>query len=210
VSDIFGPIFVASQLEQAVVDIHEQWMETYIAELVLQIGWTGPDIPTPRSWVRRNHAEHFTRDQLPQMVVVSPGLAAPPVKDGRGVYRATWMIGVATIASAKDEQTTQDLAKFYAACSRALMIQHQSLGGIASNMIWMDESYDDIPSEEETSNVIAAGVNYFRIEVEGVADWRGGPRIPFNPPPPPDPINQPGSQDPIADTVSVTLQQEES
>jgi hypothetical protein len=219
--DIFGQIFLASQLEQAVIDLHKLWMETYIAELSLQINWGGNKIPTPRSYTTRNHPDHFLDDQLPQMIVVSPGLGGKPVKDGEGIYRATWTLGIGIIASAKDEPTTKALVRFYAACSRAIMIQHRSIGGIASNLEWTDESYDDIPNEDETARAIAAGICTYLVEVENVVKWRGGPRVPLAPIPSgtsgdidagrypaPDPINQPGSMPLDIDTVSVTLNKE--
>jgi hypothetical protein len=207
-TDIFGTIKPGNLVEQAVIDTHKLWMETYIAELSLQIDWTDNKIPTPRTYTTRNQFDSFTRDSLPQLIVVSPGLAGPPVKNGDGSYRATWSVGVGIVCSAKDEATTKALAKFYAACSRAIMIQNGSLGGKAIGVIWVDESYDDLPGEEDTSDSLAAGVGYYRVEMDDVGTWKGGPRVPFAPKPDPDPVTQPGSAWPTADEVDITLNRE--
>lgn len=219
VNDVFGQIFVASQLEQAVIDLHKMWMYTYIKELELQINWTGQLHPDIRDYTTRNHPSHLPEDQLPQLVVVSPGLAGTPTKDGEGNYRATWLLATAIIVSAIDEPATKDLSKFYAACSRAIMLQHRMIGGVASNTAWIDESYDDI--EDDTERTLAAGTNYFQVEVDGVVNWRTGPRVPLAPTPSgtggnlnnghypaPDPNAQPGSTYDEFETVDVVLNKE--
>lgn len=219
-SDVFGPIFTGSEPEQAVIEILKKWYLTYIRELQVQIGWTGNSIPEPRSYTTRTRVEHYSDDQLPQCVVVSPGLYEPPKKIGGGTYRGTWMIGVGVIVSGQDEPSTKALARFYAAATRAILIQHPSLDNRAIGLEWVDESYDDIPDDADTRRVVASGTVYFRIEFEDIGTWPGGPRVPLPPIPPgdpypgetrwpvPDPINQPGSHWPDAETVTVTLTRE--
>jgi hypothetical protein len=175
--DRFESIFVASELEQMVIDIVKKWMPTYIAELQFQIGWDGSNIPAPRRYTTRTRVQKFAEDQLPTFIAVSPGLASPPVKEGNGSFRAWWTLGCAVICSAKDEDSTKALARFYAAAVRAILLQHSSLdsqriGGIE----WRDESYDDIDDDTDIARVIAAGTNYFRIEVTDIVTWGAGPK----------------------------------
>lgn len=188
--DAFKPIIIGSEVEQWVIDIIKKWAETYIDELMFQIGWEGSAIPAPRSYTTRTRVRHFEEDQLPQVIVVSPGLAGPPKKDGSGAYRAAFSLGVSVIASAKDEPSTKALARFYAAVTRAILIQHASLGGHAEDLEWRDESYDDIEDDADISRVLAAGSNYFRIEIPQVVTWGAGPKFPS--PPYPDTSPWPG------------------
>lgn len=219
--DVFGQIFLGSQLEQAAIDMLKDWFETYTVELQQQINWTGNDIPPPRSWTTRNHFDRFPEDQLPAIIVVSPGLAGKPVKDGTQRYRTVWDLAIAVICSARDEPSTKSLARFYCGVVRAIMVQHRSLGGIASGLEWVDESYDEIMDEQDTARVLASGQVSFRIEVDGTVSGRGGPRVPLAPIEPgtdgwtssgrfplPDPDTQPGSTFPVVETVNVTLNKE--
>jgi hypothetical protein len=161
-----------------VIDIVKKWAPTYIAEIQHQINWDGSQIPAPRNYSTRTRVQRFAEDQLPTFIAVSPGLAGVPVKEGDGSYRAWWSMGCAVICSAKDEPATKALARFYAAMVRAILLQHSSLdsqriGGIE----WRDESYDDINDDADVSRVIAAGTNYFRIEVTDIVTWGAGPKL---------------------------------
>jgi hypothetical protein len=189
-TDAFKNILTGSEVEQWVIDIIKKWAETYIDEVQFQIGWQGNQIPNPRSYTTRTRVRHFEDDQLPQCVVVSPGLADMPKREGDGTYRAEFSVGVSVICSAQDESSTKALARFYAAVTRAILVQHSSLDGHASGLEWRDESYDDIQDDADVSRVMAAGSNYFRIEVPEVVTWGSGPK--FVKPPTPDTDPWPG------------------
>lgn len=217
-ADAFKNILTGSEVEQWVIDIIKKWAKTYIDELQFQIGWAGAEIPVPRSYTTRTRVRHFEDDQLPQCIVVSPGVAAPPVREGDGTYRADFAVGVSMVVSAKDEPSTKALARFYAAVTRAILLQHASLDGHAMGMQWMDEKYDDIEDDADISRVLAAGSNYFRIEVPDVVTWGAGPKIvapatPDTNPWPgetrwPAPPIAPDPQEQTVGTASVTIKRE--
>lgn len=217
-ADRFENILTGSDVEQWVIDMLKKWALTYINELQFQIGWDGAQIPVPRSFTTRTRVRHFEDDQLPQCIVVSPGLADRPRKEGNGVYRATFSMGVSVIASAKDESTTKALARFYAAVTRAILLQHASLDGKADGMEWWDESYDDIEDDADVSRVLAAGSNFFRIEVPNVVTWGAGPKLIVPPTPDteawpgesrwPNPPIDPDPQELTVETASVTIKRE--
>jgi len=216
--DTFEQILTGSDVEQWVIDMIKKWVETYINEVMYQVGWEGSQIPVPRSYTTRTRVRHFEDDQLPQCVVVSPGLAGRPTKDGNGIYTAPWALGVSVIASAKDEVSTKALARFYAAVTRAILIQHASLDGHVNGLEWRDESYDDIEDDADVSRVLAAGSNYFAVDVPNVVTWGAGPKTVEPPtsdtdpwpgetrwPPPPIDPNPQGQQ---VGTASVTVKRE--
>lgn len=205
-TDIFGRIITAPEIEQAALNTVMTWIDTYLTEVAMQISWpAGPAMARPRSYTTRNRLSRYPEDQLPQIIAVSPGLADPPVKYG-GKYRGIFSLGIGAIVSAKDEVSTKALSKYYEAAIRALIIHHQDLGGIASGGVeWMDSSYDDVPDEEDTARSLAAGLAYFRVIVDDVVSWPGGPRDPYPTVPP---GGQPGSTWPVVDSVIVSLKRE--
>jgi hypothetical protein len=199
VSSIFENIFDADTLERAVVDVLVDWMPTYLREIERQKGMQQGLLPAPRSYTSRNEWATFPEDQLPACIVVSPGLAEPPDADGEGRYRAWWSIGVGVLASAASEADTNKIAKMYGAAIRAIMVQHQSLNGIAHGIEWEDESYDDIPVEQDRT--LGAAMLIFRVWVDDIVTRGAGPAFPTLP----DPDTQPGSTWPEADTIDVQV-----
>jgi hypothetical protein len=206
VSDIFEAIVDGSQLEEAVSTHVAAWLPVYLREIEIQRGLTQDSLPSVRSFATFSHLDRFDESQLPGVVVFSPGLSSAPTMEGDGSYTATWNIGVAVVVSAKDQASTNMLAKVYAAAVRAIMIQKSSIGGFAVHTKWTDESYDDLgdPGDERT---ISAGVGMFEVAVEAVINKRGGPRT-WPQAEPPDPETQPGSQWPEAQEVIVVTEKE--
>jgi len=205
--DIFLQILDGSQVEEAALSHVAAWMPVYLRELEIQREF--PDdqhLPEIRSFTTFSRLDRFDEQQIPGVVVFSPGLAGAPTMEGDGSYTAIWNVGVSVFVSAPTIAATNRLAKLYTAALRAIMVQKQSLGGFANHVRWMDERYDDmfLPEDERT---ISSGTGLFEVAVTDVINKRGGPRTyPFAEPP--DPTAQPGSQWPEAQEVIIDVENE--
>lgn len=170
---IFGNIVTAHDLEHAVKDTLKEWFPEYLAEIERQSDVPGLNLPSPRSYEHRVEMSNFPEDQLPQCIIVSPGMASAPMMEGNGSYRAFWKILIGIVNSAKDKESTARNSKLYAAATRAIILQHRSLGGFTSGMVWDGESYEHGPVEAERTLAVCS--LEFTFEVESVASERGGP-----------------------------------
>lgn len=199
--DIFKAIIAGRQIEDAVETTIKLWLQTYLREMELQLGIQRNTYPDPASWEISPHFEKWSENRLPAVLIVSPGLAREPRMSGDGSYRAVWTVGIGVIVSAMDYDSTKIALSVYIAAIRALILQKQSLGGIANVVEWVDESYDDLPNLE-TGETAAGGQVVFNVEVADVVNKRGGPAIPSAP----DPVGLPGSQWPQVITVGAIVE----
>lgn len=196
---VFGTIISADQVEAAFTETLKTWMPTYLHEVERQAGLDPDSLPGIRSWNNHNEFIKWPEDQLPAVIVVSPGTGSQPVRRDGG-YATTFTLGLAIVVSARDLPSTRTLMKRYIAAARTAILQHPSLGGFARGTVWTAESYDDIPSGD--SRTLAAGQAVFEVEVANVTDPGGGPISPEPPDPP--------SDWPTALSVSVTVEKEEA
>jgi hypothetical protein len=212
-TDIFGQVTLATQLERAVLATLEDWFPVYIREVELQsqANQYGDDIPTdalplPRAFLTTEKIDRESADQLPCIVVVSPGLSGKnaPKQNGDGTFRVPWGISIGTFVSSNDRSNTKQLVRQYIAIARMIMLQKQSLGGFADGTTWLDESYDDNFAFVDQKTV-GAGSVIFEVWVDNVVQRYGGPAVFGGPPPAPDPDTQPGSDWPVADTVTAEI-----
>lgn len=203
--DVFGPIFVASQLEKAVIDTLIKWMPTYLPLVEDQLGREAGQIPLPITYTTRRIFTKFPEDQLPTVIVVSPGLDGEPREEGDGTYRAKWRMHVGCVVSTSDLIETNIVSKIMGAAMRAAILQHASLGGVACGMDWYDEYYDPLPNDDTTRSLGAVALS-FRIEVDNVVNWQHGPDTAYVPDP--DATTQPGDHWPEAETVTVEIEKE--
>lgn len=150
--------------------------------------------------------EKFPEDQLPAVMIASPGLVDPPTADGRGVYTARWRLTTATAVAARGNRLALRLARLYALATRALMLQQQQLGDLAVRRIdWLGERYDVLASVDDRS--ICVGAVEVSVEVSDVTTRQAGPL---------EPVMGPGTGTepdsptwPTAETVEVEVHKEE-
>lgn len=184
--EVFGEVLLGSNVEQAVIENLKTWFPTYVAEVERQEGIDPESIPLPRSYDTVNEFRKWPENQLPAVIVVSPGLAGVPMSEGDGRTRASWAIGIGVVASAKDKRSTNNLAKLYAATVRTLMLQQQSLGGIGMGTSWRHESYSDIPTDD--GRTLGACQVILEVEAGDVVRTKAGLPVPPDNPYDPDPV----------------------
>jgi len=204
---IFDQIKIADDLEQAVLKTLQDWFPVYIREVELQSPAV-PDprnipvdtLPLPRSFFTADQVDREARNQLPSIVVISPGLSSrtDPKQNGGGTFMVPFSIAVGVFVSADSRVHTLRLVRLYTAIVRSIMIQKQSFGGFASGAYWLDESYDDRFSFTDDMT-ISAGQVVFEVWVDNVVTRFAGPVTP------PDPATQPGSDWGQAETVIPTV-----
>jgi hypothetical protein len=199
VSSSFDTITVGTDITTSVIETIRKWMPTYLQEIELQLGRERGLIPPPRFYTTRNKFMSYPEEQLPLCVVVSPGLTDAPTKDGDGCYNGWYGVGVGFVAQARDDVTADFLAKVYAADARAILLQHQDMGGGTAGTEWIDEIYDDDIAEDENRTLKASYV-LFRIYVENIVNSYGGPVGPI-----PNPDTQPGSDWGTVETVETEV-----
>lgn len=197
--DIFGPIFVGRQIEDAALETLRTWMPTYLQEIELQLQRVRGEIPAPRLYTTRNEFTQFPEDQMPMCVVVSPGLVSEPKREGDGTYNAWFALAVGFAAAGRDADTSRFLAQVYGAAGRAILLHKSSLGGVASGVEWTDESYDNLVTEDD--RVVRACYNMYQFHVAGIVQKGMGPAVTI-----PDPVEQPGSQWPSAETIEIDVE----
>lgn len=200
-----GEIITGRDVEMATLVFLRRWSGTYLAECERQKGYAPGALPRIRTYTTASDFEKWPEDQLPCVVLVSPGLAEEPLADGAGVYRCKFSVGVAVVVSAATMDETAALAKLYVAALRTAILQHQSLEGFATGIEWLDENYDDLPSIDTRS--LGAGQLIFAVEVAGMARRWNGPKTPNEPPPvDTDPLPEdPYAQRVVVSTVPVPL-----
>lgn len=208
---IFGAITLGDDLENAVLTTLETWWPVYMKEVELQANIPVGSLPAPKSWLKADQLDRDAGDNLPAIVVVSPGLSSRshPAQEGDGSFRVWFSIAAGVFVSADRRAHTMRLVRIYTAIARTIMLQKQSLGGFAAGTTWLDESYDDnFPFADDKT--ISAGQVIFEVEVDGVVNRFGGPTTgAVVPVATPDPATQPGSDWPLVATVTSTVEVKE-
>lgn len=194
--DKFGLLYDADLLEDQVRKMLKSWMHTGLLELESQRGMAADSLPRPMSYLVAEEVDRELGDNLPSIIVVSPGLAKQPVKEGDGYYRACWTIAVGVVVSAGGDDTrdnTKRLLRRYCAVVRMLMLQRRNFHNVVGEadtidddhqimgVTWIDETYDRLDFED--GQTLAAGEVVFEVEVTNVVNDRLGPVAPTAPDP---------------------------
>jgi hypothetical protein len=182
---VYGDIAVAAELEIAVRDLLQKWFPSYLREVERQNGWDDDPLPTPRNYIIRNSFDAEPGEEMPKVAVISPGLWEVPEHPAvDGYYQATWQVGVGVAIAAETEDEANRRVKMYGAAARAICLQHQTLEredlGVCY-VSWLDESYDDLPINDQFANYKAAAIN-FGVEVNQATSRFMRPSLPSEAP----------------------------
>jgi hypothetical protein len=194
---VFGPIVSAFEVEHALAACIRVWIRDYLAECERQRGLEPEGLPQFRSIVAAAQPEKWPEDQLPALLIASPGLADTTSRrgievHGDGGYVFRWRVDCVAEISARGNREAMRLARLYAATVRALVVQ-QTLR--TSRLI--DEALPSLRRIDLTGErydlrdwtvdrTRCAGSVSFVVEVADVLTRGLGPREPFFPPTDPD------------------------
>lgn len=183
-ANIFERIVEPEDIEAAIAATLDLWIDDYLGEMERKKGYAANEIARPAGIITASEFAKWDEDQLPLIMIVSPGLAGAPIRrKGGGSYEAEWSLTVAAIVADVDEQQTRRLMSAYAGAIRAAILQHKALksplhpNGFASFLSWKDETYSDIPFPD--TRALDSCRVIFNVGVEDVVTEQAGPREPY-------------------------------
>lgn len=195
---IFAPVTTGAAVERAVVAFLTgadpvtggNWLSTSIGRIEREEGLEPNSVQRPLSVLTTSQFEKGPEDQLPCVVVMSPGLTGAPERRGRGSLKFTWGVTVAGLVGDTTPESSRLMGQIYAAAFSVAIMEHRSLGGFASGVEQLDERYDDIDFGD--GRTLGAGRCVFEVSVEDARRTGGGPERPL-PPADPDGTGGPGT-----------------
>lgn len=193
VSEIFEGIPTRIQIAEAARDQLKLWLPAYLAEIERQQGLPAESLPRIRSFTTRTQTTKWAENQTPACVIVCPGLSGPPARDGAGVWRSSWGLGVAVVTSGNSQESVIQNSSYYGAAVRACLLQQQPLPGLDGRIGWLDEDYAEVP--ESQSRSLAAARVEFQVLIPHMVCDMAGPVLP-----PDDPYLPPDNWPTVSDT----------
>jgi hypothetical protein len=191
---VYGPIVTGATVERAALTTLRTHAHRYIAETCRQEG--RDPLPDPRGYIVASTFDKWPEDQVPVVVVISPGWAARPRRAGGGRVLVPWTLAAGIVTTAKPERTREN-AQLYVAAIRTLLAQQQSLGGLAEGVDCIDEDYLPPFAFSRTRTLLAVQATFVVTVPDaftygaGTTSWTPGHPDPPEPPDPTDPPNWP-------------------
>lgn len=177
-TNVFGPLAMRWQLEQAVVDCLTKWMPTYLAEIERRTDTDAQTFKSPPEWEIASEFPPPATLVPPAGIVVSPGTSREPERKGTGTLDVWWEIRVAIVVGANSRFATNRLASIYAAA--ALWIMDQQLVKDAAPLISAVKPLGEGNGATRPDYLTAgwASEQAFEVLTEGVVTRYGGPAEP--------------------------------
>jgi hypothetical protein len=183
---VYGPIVTGATVERAALDTLRTHARLYIAETCRQEG--RDPLPDPRGYIVASTFAKWPEDQLPVVVVISPGWAARPRRAGNGRVMVPWTLAAGVIVSATPDRTREN-GQLYLAALRTLLAQEQSLGGLAAGVDCIDEDYIPPFAFSRTRTLLALQATFVVTVPDAFTYGAGAGR--WQPPDPTDPTDPP-------------------
>jgi hypothetical protein len=176
---IFGRIVSGGDVEDWVLTCLKKWSCTYMSEVARQHGIDPDALPDVRAFVPSFTFDKWPEDQIPAVFVLNTGMVERPLKSGDGAYYCRWQMHIGALTSAKSQEQAHRLAQLYLAAHRTILIQRQSLDGVADGTDWLLEG--DMPLNFDDTRTLAARVGTFTVNVDRSCFANAGPVTPAEP-----------------------------
>lgn len=175
-----GRLVCALDVEQAATDMLRKNIGVYLDAVGTRFGYTAP-LVRPRSITCAPEVARYAEDQLPAIVVMSPGIVGNVERRGAGTYDAPFGLVVACAVSASKRYNALKLVRIWCAAIRACCVNHAGLdaSGLTSSLAWIGEQY--VAENAANRRTICAGTVEFRARVADVVDATVGPLDPTDP-----------------------------
>jgi len=133
VPDVFGDLYGAGSVEQAMITTLELWLPSYIAEINRQLG--APVLVLPKDY-RYQPDERSIAPNTAQVMVVSPGTVGEPERRSNAT-RATFDARVTVFfGGVSNFNESRAIMHAYSAAVLGAIGQHPSLGDFAETTVW--------------------------------------------------------------------------
>jgi hypothetical protein len=195
---VFGPSIDSSDVEAAMLAFLPKWMPTYVERQRRRKDpeakrWALDAIEPPRSYrVTHLATEKWPEDQLPCIIVRSPGMIADPDVNGDGSVDGTFGLTLFAIAEGIDEEDSKLLSRLYGRAAAEAIMQHPDLAsdafpdGFASHTGMGAEENAPLTRGVEAERSLAVVSIRFAVVVQAMMSVWGGPAEPL-----PDPTKEP-------------------
>lgn len=169
-----GPVVSAFEVEYALAQCVREWMPRYLAEAEAQRDLAPGDLPELRSVVTSTDASKFPEEQLPALLVSSPGLEDAPDVRGDGLYSARWRADCTVVCSARGNRQARRLAAVYVSAVRALLVQQALFSDVLDVIAvdWRGETYRSRTADDERTR--AEATVQLRVQIAGAMNRFGG------------------------------------
>lgn len=179
----YGAVVTSRDVRLALQDTLKDWLPATLAEVARQAGVDPRKVPTPMSWHRLSNPDDYRDDQLPAVVVASPGLVGPPAVEYSGLVTKTWEVIAAAVVRGDSHEDVADLGSLYTAAIEMAAMQNRDLGGrldavgaTGCDVSLLDNRSPDVGSR--WTRTLADVYVVFAVEVAGVLDISVGPAEP--------------------------------
>ena len=197
----YRPSFLLRDLACRLV---QQRIGVYADEIVRQITADGDEVlrvARPLTIVAREEALRLRHEQLPAIIIATPGNRDATLRNGNGSYQASYVMEVHGVVEATDEIVGYRLASILALAAAAVLLDGLGggLDGIVGRPVWLAEGASDKFVEEQTRH---GSVHLLEVPFPPISE---SPALPtdWTDPAAGEPAADPGDL-PTVETVAVT------
>lgn len=126
------------------------------------------DLSPVATWDQLPTADALAAAVLPAGAITCPGLTGPSARRSGG-YDATWRIAVGVFDRGATYRETATKTRTWAAVIRQVLVQHPTLGGLASGLAWVGEEYAERP-ERSSARTLGGCAVAFDVTARNVID----------------------------------------
>lgn len=178
----FGPIVLATDIDEAIIDVLAKWLPTYLGQIERERGLAG-QLPRPgrSSYANTLESMEFLDHHLPAVIVTTAPTTGKPARHADGTWGAVWRVNVnAILRGGRPPETRTNAALFEGSIRRLLLQQVVFSTAVKFNSSdWVSSAVQPVADTTGRGRYLAAGLCSVDVSVqESVKDGDAYPITP--------------------------------
>ncbi len=177
----WGPLVIATDVDQAVIDVLKEWVPTYLLKTAAERGLPAGDddrqMTGPRTYTNVLTDDEFMDHQIPMVLVTTS--ETQKVKGGpNSQYEATWQTRVSAVVRGRNAAESKLFAALYEGAIRRAMTQRCRGVGPVNESKWIATKTAPVSDPSGKGRYLAAGMGTYNVSTDFAAQGFGGPDTP--------------------------------
>jgi hypothetical protein len=174
----FGPCFIETDLDDAIITLLGRWLSTYMKQFADERSVPMLEVPKPVSIRNAIDDDEFPDSGFPAVIVTTARTVGVPDRYADGSYSSDWTVVITSIVRGSVASDTKRKAATMNGTIRRLLSQQVDGQGPVRTSEWTGSSIQPVTDRIAKGRYLAAGISTFKVRVDELFNDELGPTDP--------------------------------
>jgi hypothetical protein len=175
----FGPVVLATDLDDTIIPLFRTWLPTYVRALSDQRNLPQtPALPRSGDYVRVLDASQLFDQNLPTVAVTSVHTTGKITRQPDRSQGGTIKVAVTGVVRGQNRDNSRTIASIYEGAIRLIMLEQVPGQGPIHEVLHTSWDIQPVPDPSKGGRYLCAAMDMFEVKLDQMTSTAGAPKVP--------------------------------